>query len=302
MSLRAVIALRDGKSEEALCDILTILRVVKHLKQEPHLISQLLRIVYVRFSLQPIWEGLGTHRWNDQQLSMLQDALVDIDLLGSWRQSWIAESIFQREGMKQIAADPIWSTPYLNDSIFGKGRVANLLSIVFIPKGWIYQNLINVGRLHQAQFIDGIDPVHHHLDAREFDAIANSWSQSPRTPYTWLARLDIDATSQHTRRMGHSQSSLDQAFVACALERYFLAYRTYPERLDDLIPKYAAKLPVDIIDENLIRYRKASKTAYLLYSVGWNGTDEAGLVSLDSSKSPHHLIEQGDWVWMKPGS
>ena len=302
LSLRAVIALRDGKSEEALCDILTILRVVKHLKQEPHLISQLLRIVYVRFSLQPIWEGLGTHRWNDQQLSMLQDALVDIDLLGSWRQSWIAESIFQREGMKQIAADPIWSTPYLNDSIFGKGRVANLLSIVFIPKGWIYQNLINVGRLHQAQFIDGIDPVHHHLDAREFDAIANSWSQSPRTPYTWLARLDIDATSQHTRRMGHSQSSLDQAFVACALERYFLAYRTYPERLDDLIPKYAAKLPVDIIDENLIRYRKASKTAYLLYSVGWNGTDEAGLVSLDSSKSPHHLIEQGDWVWMKPGS
>ena len=57
LSLRAVIALRDGKSEEALCDILTILRVVKHLKQEPHLISQLLRIVYVRFSLQPIWEG-----------------------------------------------------------------------------------------------------------------------------------------------------------------------------------------------------------------------------------------------------
>ena len=301
LSLRAILALREGRSEAALGDILTILRVAKHLTQEPHLISQLLRTAYVKLSFQPIWEGLAGHRWTNQQLSRLQDALAGIDLLEPWRRSWIAESIYSREQMAQMADAPIWPRPHIfGDPVSGGGRLADYLSVVFIPKGWIYQNLIRIDRQNRAQFIDVIDSTHHFLDARASERAAKTWAQMPRSPYTMFAKLYIVDNSVQNIRLGQAQSTLDQAFIACGLERYLLAHKTYPDRLDDLISILGTKAPSDIIGGSAIHYQKASKDAYLLYSIGWNGVDEGGKVVLDSQQPPRHLIEQGDWVWMMP--
>jgi hypothetical protein len=34
-----------------------------------------------------------------------------------------------------------------------------------------------------------------------------------------------------------------------------------------------------------------------LYSVGWNETDDGGVVVLDKSSSQGVNLDQGDWVW-----
>ena len=102
LSLRALIALRAGKSQAALDDVLTLLRVVHHLEREPQLISQLLRIGYVRIALQPIWEGLHEQRWNEAQLASLQAGLSGVDLLTNWQRSWTAESVYIRGNMQKI--------------------------------------------------------------------------------------------------------------------------------------------------------------------------------------------------------
>lgn len=301
LSLRAILALRDGSSETALGDVLTILRVAKHLRQEPHLISQLLRIAYVKLSFQPIWEGLAGHQWNDQQLSRLQDALTGIDLLESWRRSWIAESIYSRGQMAKMADAPIWPRPHIfGDSASGGGRLADYLSVALIPKGWIYQNLISIDRQNRAQFIDVIDPARHFLDARGSERASKTWAQTPRSPYTMLAKLYIVDNSAQNIRLGQAQSTLDQALIACGLERYLLAHKTYPERLDDLIPVLGTKPPVDIVGETSIHYQKASRDSYLLYSIGWNGADEGGKAVFDSQQPSRRLLEQGDWVWFGP--
>ena len=301
LSLRAILALREGRSEAALGDVLTILRVAKHLRQEPHLISQLLRTAYVKLSFQPIWEGLAGHRWNEQQLFRLQDALAGIDLLESWRRSWIAESIYSRGQMAKMADAPIWPRPHIfGDSVSGGGRLADHLSVVFIPKGWIYQNLISIDRQNRAQFIDVIDPARHFLDARASERAAKTWAQMPRSPFTMLAKLSIVDNSAQNIRLGQAQSTLDQAFIACGLERFLLAHKTYPERLDELIPILGTKAPSDIIDGSAIHYQRTSKDAYLLYSIGWNGADEGGKIVLDSKQPSRHQLEQGDWVWFGP--
>jgi hypothetical protein len=49
----------------------------------------------------------------------------------------------------------------------------------------------------------------------------------------------------------------------------------YPTRLDELVPKYLADVPIDLFSEKPPVYRAAEK-GYVLYSVGRNGNDDDG--------------------------
>jgi len=94
------------------------------------------------------------------------------------------------------------------------------------------------------------------------------------------------------------QSSIDLARIACALERYRLAHGQYPETLDALAPQFIGKLPHDIINGQPLHYRRTDDGKFLLYSVGWNETDDGGQVAFKKDGSEDR--EKGDWVWQYP--
>jgi hypothetical protein len=60
--------------------------------------------------------------------------------------------------------------------------------------------------------------------------------------------------------------TLQQAVVACALERYWLANKDYPEELKALVPNWLPAIPLAVNSTTpLLGYRKASNGRYLLY-------------------------------------
>ena len=87
--------------------------------------------------------------------------------------------------------------------------------------------------------------------------------------------------------------------MACALERYRLAHGQFPESLDALVPEILSQLPHDVLNGQPFKYRRTADGQYLLYSVGWNETDEGGVLVLTQSGEG---IDQktGDWVWRLP--
>jgi len=91
------------------------------------------------------------------------------------------------------------------------------------------------------------------------------------------------------------QESMDLARVAIALERYRLAHGTYPELLDALAPQLLKQIPHDIVDGQPLHYRRSSDGQFVLYSVGWNETDDGGAVGLNDGGGAD--IRKGDWVW-----
>ena len=102
----------------------------------------------------------------------------------------------------------------------------------------------------------------------------------------------------YAEKFAFAQSSLDRARVACALERYRLAHGEFPATLDALSPQFIAKLPHNIINGEPLHYRRKDAGHFLLYSVGWNGSDEGGIVV--RNETPYHKVpdlEKGDWVW-----
>jgi hypothetical protein len=47
-----------------------------------------------------------------------------------------------------------------------------------------------------------------------------------------------------------------------------------------------------------LHYRRTESGKFLLYSVGWNETDDGGAVALKKDGSEDR--ENGDWVWQYP--
>jgi hypothetical protein len=92
------------------------------------------------------------------------------------------------------------------------------------------------------------------------------------------------------------QTLINEGEVACALERYRLARGEYPETLDALAPGFIQQLPRDVVNGEPLKYRRADNGKFLLYSVGWNETDEGGKDASDPSH-PKSLTN-GDWTWL----
>ena len=73
----------------------------------------------------------------------------------------------------------------------------------------------------------------------------------------------------------------------------------WPKTLDALVPQFIDKLPHDIIDGDPLKYHRDDDGQFGLYSVGWNETDDGGVVSL--ATNDYGLdFKRGDWVWRYP--
>ena len=49
-----------------------------------------------------------------------------------------------------------------------------------------------------------------------------------------------------------------------------------------------------------LKYHRQTDGRFVLYSVGWNETDEGGKVVLGGGTTPAVDLEKGDWVWEYP--
>jgi hypothetical protein len=77
----------------------------------------------------------------------------------------------------------------------------------------------------------------------------------------------------------------------------------FPTELKQLIPQFLSSIPIDPIDGKPLRYRMQSDGTFLLYSVGVDGTDEGGDVTLTNSAPGQEWVRPAypslahDWVW-----
>jgi hypothetical protein len=63
--------------------------------------------------------------------------------------------------------------------------------------------------------------------------------------------------------------------TAVAVERYRQANSRWPERLDDLVPAYLSKMPIDLFDGQPLRFRRL-KDGVIIYTVGEEHQDDGG--------------------------
>jgi len=305
LQLRSLAELQNGQPDKALDDVTLALQLTDKIRTEPFLISHLVRIAMLQIMLQPVWEGLAEHKWSDTQLVALDAELAKLDFLPDYKLSMRGEMGMQSGEMDRLRRHP----EQLQDmgSFYdeeGNGRSPSLpggLSGHLIPTGWFYQNQFRCARVMVEFYIPVADVRQGTFSpnlARRGDGAVKSETKSV-SPFNILERMLLPALGAAAKKFAYAQASVDLARTAIALERYRLAHGGYPESLDALAPQFIAKVPHDVIGGQPLKYRREANDQFVLYSVGWNETDDGGVVGFrPKSQSPD--ISQGDWVWRYP--
>jgi hypothetical protein len=251
--------------------------------------------------LQPVWEGLAHHKWPDAQLAALDEELAKLDFPAAYRLGLRGELAGQSDEMDLLRRHPerVEELGGLRDFL-GKNTDVSLpgaLAARLVPAGWFYQNQYRSARMLEEYSIPVVDAsrgTFYPAVARRGEAALAAESASP---FNLLARLILPAQGQAATRLAYGQASVDLARTALALERCRLAQGAFPEALDALAPQFIAKVPHDVIGGQPLKYRREADGSFVLYSVGWNETDDGGVAGIDKDGAVD--MQSGDWVWGK---
>ncbi|NQU09780.1 hypothetical protein HQ590_03245 [bacterium] len=290
-SLRASAALAAGASRPAADDVLVSLRFAESLSNEPFLLSGLVRLSLIEQSLQPVWEGLDNHTWSTTDLERLGSALAAIDLVAGCR--------FTLRGERALGTGTCTMTREKPELLFGLAGPLRLIRL--LPGGLWDRGLLLLNRGYDQLEICVDVPARRFSPgaARAFNEYVGTLEQR-RRPSVLLARLLLPALDAATKKFAQTQAAVDQARVACALERYWLAHREYPGALAALAPEFLDAVPHDVIGVGPLHYEHVGADKFRLWSVGWNETDDGGRVVMTQGRQPRPDPDQGDWVWPAP--
>lgn len=302
LALRASAQLATGAHEEALRDVALSLRLSRDLSAEPQLIAQLVEFVGVGLTFGPVWEGLADHCWTTAELARLQGELEHFDVLGRALNAFRAERASTLVLMDDLKSDrqalSLFLLPPTHELIPTNSAAtisfASMLSYL-IPPGWLDLNKVTHARWEQNALIGGIDVEERRISPEKVAAGAKSMNETPTRPSTAFAKLMTVVPTGLLRRVARTQTILDQASIACALERFQLDRGAYPTRLDELLPVYLDRVPNNIVAGTPMHYHPTLDGRYQLYCVGWNVRDDNGKVVW--SRHARLDLEQGDWVW-----
>jgi hypothetical protein len=300
--LRALAELSAGRTDAALEDVRLCLRLADTIKDEPILISYLVRVAMVELAAQPVWEGLASHRWNDRQLAALQAEFANINQVAAYAHAMRGERLFAYSACRWLINKRFERLSALEFAgVQGSGwqHALNRLIVALIPAGWWYQNMLKVDRLHAEVYWPAIDVKYHRLDPSRWAQLEEEFKSPPHTPYNVLTKLLMPSLGSCAKTTASSQTTMDELVAACALERYRLAKGALPEKLDVLVPEFLAKVPTDVITGEPLRYQRDGDH-FKLWSVGWNQTDEGGVVATTGEKKQSWNKDKGDWVWEYP--
>jgi hypothetical protein len=223
-------------------------------------------------SLSVIAKGLATHAWSEPQLRALESRLNDTDLVARF-----TDALRCGRALLLSAAESgvLFRAEFAAGGI--KHRTMAMLQRL-APRGVIYESFSNRMRDWQ-KMIDVLDSTNRVVHPEQATAAFAVWKRA----------------QEGLPGLLRAQTMVNEGQIACALERSRLAHGEYPEALEALVPQFIERLPHDIINGQPLKYRRSEGRGFLLYSVGWNGTDDGGR-NASKPELPDNL-KTGDWSW-----
>jgi hypothetical protein len=299
--VRAIAELELGRTTEAFTNLKVGFRLSDSIRDEPLLIDHLVRIATLAINLQTVREGLVRHAWTDAQLAELETHLASMNLLAEYKLGMRGERAFSTAGLDWLRRQGFRTDVmnYIGDEEGGGASVPNFGFNPF-PSGWFYQNMLAISRTHQDFTLAAVDEKARRVFPDVSEKLDSTLGKTRIRPYTIFARMLMPAMGRAVVKSARMQTYVDEAIVACALERQRLANGKLPDTLDALTPRFIEKIPADLIDGKPLRYRPKPDGGYVIYAVGWNRTDDGGEMAWTKGTKPGVDATKGDWIWQMP--
>lgn len=308
LQLRACAELAAGRNDEALADVKLMCYLADSVKDEPFLISYLVRITCVQLAIQPVWEGLAGHAWSEAQLQELEARFQQYNFVADMKRPFDGEravgvmtpDLIRKKGLGLLVELMGPGQPTSMDR-----KIANWWGGI-IPGGWFKQEQVNYCELYQMQMEGAFNPEQRRISPARIEANTQKLQRelnpgifgraaSSFLHHHVLASLLLPAYDHIFLNAARAQTAANQAALACALERFRLANGKFPDKLEALAPQFISQLPGDPLSGEAYKYRRADDGQFVLYSIGWNEKDDGGVPGKTLFDE-----KQGDWVWQYP--
>lgn len=295
LAQRAQCHLLRGQPDLALEDLTLLNNSRRLLEAAPTgkpmtLVSVMINSALVGLYVEVVADGFRLHVWQEPQLAVLQKQLAQINLTPIVREAFHDEQASNcrafQDAFNNSVHEPL-SGAALWQKMRGLRRPNSMLAFLDL-------NLFNIARLDQ-MIIDSLDPARRVVlpqkvaeFQREVDSLKHHYY-----PYKIFAAIAVPNGAKALQTFAFNQAQADEAQIVCALERYRLKHGGYPDALDAMVPEFVESLPHDIIGGQPLKYRRSPDGKFVLYSIGWNETDNGGQY-LSASQ---YDKTNGDWVW-----
>ena len=325
LSAAAVMAMRDERTEDAFANLRALASLPAHHREEPFMISQLVRCAMVAIAASPTWEGLHYPHWSEQQLAQLQAAWESLETvpqmeraLAMERACVLVEYARARESLNRLGqmSFPAGGTPLDdlaevgNKMIEDPGEGLEEFMDRF-PRRWVWKwwNCYHdeLWFLETAQ--RALDAARGATNGEPFvplrekgKAESQRGGETPRQfllarlveAETYAKALDKPVVAETQRRV---------IVTAIALKRFERRFGKLPPDLNALVPRFLTAVPLDPMDGRPLRYRTSATNTFVLYSVGLDGLDDNGDASPKEPGSRIFFWTQcKDSVWPQPAT
>lgn len=331
-----LIALHEHQPDEALQDLLALKTLTDIQRNEPLIISQLVRVAVGEISLGAVWQALQADGWTDAQLAALQRTWQEPHFLLGMSRAVEMERVMTGEyftgdriktselvqvlgGLNSGFGNPNqepeppfeWMRP-----ILGKG--AELRRVVFVQVwrfAWAEQDQLfhhrvvqesiaaarEAARQHNATAFRGADSSGETLGlltAKSHAFERMTWYDRVRH---WLSVTVLSTVDGALQKSAQTDCHAEMAVTAIALKRYRLKHGQWPEKLGALVPEFLPAVPQDWMDGQPLRYRLNPDGTYTLFSVGRDGQDDGGDPRPKQGES-RSMFSGRDFVWPQPAT
>ena len=307
-ALRIATFLARGNSTAARREFEQVKRLYSSLSEEPTLIVGLVRLTLLHRLGISAWDGLAAGQWEDGDLKALEAHLAGLRVLEDCHFAFASERGFVNAGLLDLAkrglakiqeersvfaflgADP--------DVSFRERMLWHTL-----PKGWIFHSMVHANEYFD-WFCSRLEKAN--------DGTGEKILRSAQSSGDWLrehslqlgierfAALSLSESvgvfESGLKKYLHAHTRMQEARLACTLERFRRAKASFPEKLDELVPDFIDAIPRDVFDAKPLRYRRSIQGGYDLWSIGPDRKDDSGKIDPEEEN-----IDQADWIWHMPG-
>ncbi len=322
--------LHQGDTVSAVKNLRAMLALVKAMRDERLVISELVRIAMAQIALTANWEFLQSTHLTDEQLAELQQDWTSLDFVrgdenamamervtgritsAKWRQSNSTLQDYMETGVRLGLSDQ-------EETALDKLKVKTK---VFLWRYWwsypdelraleSYEIFLKAARFAETNysFQTAITNQRNELETLKLNNTNDDFyflSNPAKADFHSLISHGVMSMSAVFDKTMRVEVAKQMTITAIALKRYQLKHGNYPADLNSLVPEFLSTVSLDPVDGQPLRYRPNTDGTFLLYSIGENGVDDGGDPSLEkgvtSSSFNWQNIHALDWVWPQPAT
>lgn len=318
-------SLHQGDHEAALEALLTQLRLLDLLAADQTLIAELIRMAIGGMAQASTWELLQAEGWTDAALLQMHQAwdqrrfLLPLALsmkneaviyeLWHHKMRNSNEDCFNAFYFQSVKRFDWEAGSWVPRSLTAKEQVE------FFWKKRVYTRTWRFAWSHQT-LSHGLTAIHALAEIGQNVATNQSNQMLEQSIATWtnqycggrfydrLRRFDHNIEGLHKSLFRAMRGETDRSLTitAIALKRYALRHGEHPVSLDALVPDILPAIPIDYMDGKSIRYRLTADGSFTLYSVGADGQDDGGDLTLPEGSKTKDLWRRRDYVWPAPAT